>query len=238
MARKPLRQQIASSLDEILYGYPRRGGRNGAPSLREIALATRKRWENGARNYTATGYFQPADLITPLRVLGMCSFKLDRLESLTRRSSRRRMELDRAATAVRALRGSRPRAYDRALTEWSMAAWENHRRQMGYYRRIATGRGFRGREPWQFVIQVLFAREAEDYTLRAALELGMTADAEALLGRYRELEGRNRDLIRRGATWYGRNAWRWIEPPTLFPDEHWWRGVIWETHRAKRRHAR
>src|SRR3972149_276139 len=112
MARKPLRQQIASSLDEILYGYPRRGGRNGGARL-----------PGDAAPNPQPASPPPAHLTTPLRVLGMCSFQLDRLESLTRRSSRRRMELDRAATAVRALRGSRPRAYDRALTEWSMAAW-------------------------------------------------------------------------------------------------------------------
>src|SRR3989304_4021827 len=103
MARMSLRGQLADSLDEILYGYPRRGGRNGAPSLREIALATRKRWENGARAYTATGYFQPADLITPLRVYGMCSFQLDRLETLGGDVDARRRELHRAAR-VKALR--------------------------------------------------------------------------------------------------------------------------------------
>jgi len=235
MPRKPLRQQVSDSLDEILYGYPRRGGAHGAPSLRGIALATRRRWENGARAYTATGYFQPADLITPLRVYGMCSFQLDRLETLGGDVDARRRELHRAARAVKALRGADPRNYDRHFRTWCAAAWENHRRQMAVFRKASTPRGFKGHGPWQFVYQVLWPREAEDFTFRAARELGFPLDSAALERRYRQIEARNRELIRKAATWYGRNFWRWIERPELFPDEHWWRGVIWKAYHEKRR---
>jgi hypothetical protein len=235
MARKPLRQQVSDSLDEILSGYPRRGGPRGAPSLREIALATRRRWANGGRRYTATGYFHPADLITPLRVYGMCSFQLGLLESLGGRMDGRRRELRRAARAVNALREADPRAFDHALRSWCADAWENHRRQMAMFQRAATPRGFKGRGPWQFVFQVLWPREAEDFTFRAARELGFPLDSEPLERRYRQIEARHRELIRKAATWYGRNFWRWIERPELFPEEHWWRRVIWEANRGKKR---
>lgn len=234
MPRKSLRSQLTSELDDLLYGYPKRGGKRGGPSLREIAGAVRRRWRE-KDGYTATGYFHPAELMIPLRVYGMCSFLTDRLESAGGEVKGQRKELHRAATAVQALRAARPRAFDRTFREWSQDAWKNHWRQMAAFRRVATTRRFKGREPWQFVFQVLWPREAEDYAFRAVRELRFRFDPAGLERHYRALEAKNRDLIQRAATWYGRNFWRWIDRPELFPDEHWWRGVIWRAYHEKRR---
>jgi hypothetical protein len=232
--RKSLKTQLTSEFNDLLYGYPKRGGKRGGPSLREIAVLVGRRWR-GNHEYTATGYFHPAELMIPLRVYGMCSFLADRLESTGEEVERQREELHRAAAAVKALRAARPRAFDRRFKGWSQDAWKNHWRQMAAFRHAATARRFKGREPWQFVFQVLWPREAEDYAFRAAQELGFPFDPTGLERNYRALEAKNRDLIQRAATWYGRNFWRWIERPELFPDEHWWRGVIWKAYHEKKR---
>ena len=237
MTRKAAKDELASDLDDILFGYPHANGKRGAPSLREIAVLARKRWLGNPHLPTA-GSFQPVDLVTPLRVYGMCSFQLERLGSLGVEVGTRKRELARAAAAVKALRAANPRAYDQALRRWCAYAWENHRREMAVFRRAAGGRGFKGRGPWQFVFQVLWPREAEEYTFRAARELGFPLDASTLARKYVALEAANRTLILKAATWYGRNFWRWIERPELFPDEHWWRRIIWESNRAKAKRSR
>ena len=234
MARQSLKAHLASELDDILLGYPRKGGRRGAPSLREMAVIARKRWL-GNPHPAAPGAFQPVDLVMPLRVYGMCSFQLEALERLGGEVDGRLRELRRAATAVKALRDIDRKAFDRALRDWCAYAWENHRRQMAVFRRAATPRGFKGHGPWQFVFQVLWPREAEDYTFRAARELGFPLDPTPWERKYRAIEARNRALIEKAARWYGRNFWRWIDRPELFPDEHWWRRGIWEANREKRR---
>jgi len=157
------------------------------------------------------------------------------LERLGGEVDGRLRELRRAATAVKALRDIDRKAFDRALRDWCAYAWENHRRQMAVFRRAATPRGFKGHGPWQFVFQVLWPREAEDYTFRAARELGFPLDPTPWERKYRAIEARNRALIEKAARWYGRNFWRWIDRPELFPDEHWWRRGIWEANREKKR---
>ena len=233
MPRKSLERELAESLDDILFGYPRRGGKRGGPSLREIAVLARRRWAGDARA-KHPGRFHTAELVTPLRVYGMCDFQLDRLESLGGDVARRRRELRRSAAAIRALRAHRPQTYDRVLRSWCEDACDAHRQTVAMFRKKRTARGFKGLQPWQFVAQVLWPREAEEFTLRATRELGFPLNSASLAVKYSRVEAANRPLILSASKWYGRNAWRWIERPALFPQEFWWRSAIWDAYRAKK----